>query len=236
LLNKGLASGRGLPVEPFRMSPEPESKDTRERLVAAAAELFWRQGYAATGVAQILREAGARSGSLYYFFPTKEDLLMAVLERYKTLLWPMVVGPVFEHEDDPIERVFGILGAYKRMLLEFEFRKGCPIGNLALELSDSHPNVRRLIDENFDLWRGHVRDSLEAAADRFSGGVDADSLSAFVLTVMEGAVMQARARQSTEQFDASVGHLRAYLNTLMEGAAAMPAAARRPAVPKGRKR
>jgi TetR/AcrR family transcriptional regulator, transcriptional repressor for nem operon len=56
---------------------------TRERLVEAARDLFLLQGYHATGVAEIVKTADARMGSLYYFFPTKEDLLIAVLEWYR---------------------------------------------------------------------------------------------------------------------------------------------------------
>ena len=53
---------------------------TRERIVEAARQLFFRQGYTATGISQILKAAEAKSGSLYHFFPSKEDLLAAVLE------------------------------------------------------------------------------------------------------------------------------------------------------------
>ena len=63
--------------------------ETRKRLVETARRLFHEQGYTATGIAQILDAAKARSGSLYYFFPTKEDLVLAVLEKYKDLLAPM---------------------------------------------------------------------------------------------------------------------------------------------------
>src|SRR5687768_2742544 len=97
-----------------------DSTDTRERLVDTARKLFWNQGYSATGVAQILKEAGAKSGSLYYFFPTKQDLLREVLERYKSLLMPAVMEPVFSKIEDPIERVFGVLDAYRRGLLYTE--------------------------------------------------------------------------------------------------------------------
>ena len=105
---------------------------TRDRIVEAARRLFWERGYAATGVAQILKAAGAKSGSLYYFFPTKEDLLLAVLEWYKHNLWPQVVQPVFERVQDPIERIFGILDGYRRHLEAAKYTYGCPIGNLAL--------------------------------------------------------------------------------------------------------
>src|SRR5437868_14777067 len=108
--------------------------ETRERLVEVACNLFWMQGYAATGIAEILKVADAGSGSLYYFFPTKEDLLLAVLEWYQAMLCPMVVQPVCERISDPIERVFGILDGYRRQLLATDFQSGCPIGNLALEV------------------------------------------------------------------------------------------------------
>ena len=87
---------------------------TRDRLVEAARTLFWKHGYASTGIAQVLKAADAGSGSLYYFFPTKEDLLLAVLEWYQENLWPEVVQPVFDRVSDPIERIFGILDAYRR--------------------------------------------------------------------------------------------------------------------------
>ena len=57
--------------------------ETRERLLETAARLFHEQGYAATGVATILREADANSGSLYHFFPNKDALLAGVLEWYR---------------------------------------------------------------------------------------------------------------------------------------------------------
>ena len=116
---------------------------TRDRLVEAARMLFWEHGYSATGIAQILKEADAGSGSLYYFFPTKEDLLLAVLEWYRENLGPAVVQPVFDRVSDPIERIFGILDGYRHGLLATGFSRGCPIGNLALELADSHPAVAR---------------------------------------------------------------------------------------------
>ncbi len=191
-----------------------EATATRERLVETARKLFWHQGYSATGVAQILKEAGARSGSLYYFFPTKEDLLREVLERYKGMLMPAVMEPVFAKIEDPIARVFGVLDAYRRGLLFTEFNGGCPIGNLALELSDAHPEVRKLIADNFTGWKDHIKACLEAAGDRLPADVDRNQLASFVLTVMEGAVMQCRAYRSQEPFDAAIAQLHDHFNRL----------------------
>ena len=116
-----------------------------------------------TGIAQILKEADAGSGSLYYFFPTKEDLLLAVLEWYRENLGPAVVEPVFDRVSDPIERIFGILDGYRQGLLATGFSRGCPIGNLALELADSHPAARELLAANFTGWRKAIEQCLAEA-------------------------------------------------------------------------
>lgn len=192
-----------------------QSHSTRDRLIEAARELFLAQGYAATGIAQILRAADAKPGSLYHFFPTKEDLLIAVLETYKELLWPVVMQPVFDRISDPIERIFGVLDGYRTMLRLTECTKGCPIGNIAIELADSHPQVRELCAENFSGWRDAIRSCLEDAADRLPESVDRDELASFVLTVMEGGVMQARAYRSLEPFDTGVHQLRDYFERLL---------------------
>src|SRR5450830_248907 len=86
---------------------------TRVRLVETAARLFHEQGYEATGVATILREAGVHSGSLYHFFSSKEDLLAAVLDRYLEKLRPEILDRAESAADDPIDRVFALLDLYR---------------------------------------------------------------------------------------------------------------------------
>jgi TetR/AcrR family transcriptional regulator, transcriptional repressor for nem operon len=187
---------------------------TRDRLVEAARLLFWKHGYAATGIAQILKEADAGSGSLYYFFPTKEDLLLAVIEWYRDNLWTAVVQPVFERVIDPVERIFGILEGYRRGLIITNYQHGCPIGNLALELADSYPAARQLLAVNFTGWRTTIEKCLVEAAGRLPESVDRNQLALFVLTTMEGAVMLARAYQNIDPYDAAVTQLRDYFDRL----------------------
>jgi TetR/AcrR family transcriptional repressor of nem operon len=188
---------------------------TRERLVEAARVLFWKHGYASTGIAQILKEADAGSGSLYYFFPTKEDLLLAVLEWYRENLWPAVIDPVFARVTDPIERIFGVLDGYRQGLLATDFRHGCPIGNLALELADSHPTARQLLAVNFTGWRKAIEECVTAAAERLPDSVNRAELALFVLTTMEGAVMLARAYQSIDPYDAALTQLRDFFDRML---------------------
>jgi TetR/AcrR family transcriptional repressor of nem operon len=187
---------------------------TRQRLVESGLYLFWLQGYAATGIAEILARAKANAGSFYHFFKTKEELLLAVLELYIHSLQPVVVEPIFASISDPIERVFGILGFYRQNLLSTGCTYGCPIGRLALEIPEEQFRVHKRLADNFDGWTAAVEKCLEEARTRLPQGTDLATLSKFVLTVMEGGVMQSRAHRAIEPFDASVCHLREYFRLL----------------------
>jgi TetR/AcrR family transcriptional regulator, transcriptional repressor for nem operon len=195
--------------------PHPRG-NTRDRIVEAALYLFWLQGYAATGIAEILGRAKANAGSFYFFFKTKEELLLAVLELYIQTLQPIVVQPVFGEIQDPIERVFGILEFYRKNLLATGCTYGCPIGRLALEIPEEQFRVHKRLADNFDGWTAAVEKCLGDAKDRLPENTDLATLSKFVLTVMEGGVMQARAHKAVEPFDASVSHLRSYFDLLQQ--------------------
>ncbi len=188
---------------------------TRRKLVETARELFLAKGYHATGISEILREAGVNAGSLYYFFKTKEELLLAVLDWYLDGLQPSVMEPAFAQTSDPIERVFVVLAGYRRMLVMTDCRQGCPIGNLALEMSERSEAVREKIAVNFANWVKAIRACIEAASDRLPVGTDSDKLASFILTVMEGGVMQARAQCSLEPFDQAMEVLRDYMDRLL---------------------
>jgi AcrR family transcriptional regulator len=182
--------------------------------VEAALYLFWLQGYAATGVSDILGRAEANAGSFYYFFKTKEALLLAVLDLYVRSLAPVIVDPVFDKIQDPVERIFGILGFYRQNLLATGCTYGCPIGRLALEIPEEQFHVHKRLADNFDGWTAAVEKCLEDARDRLPESTDFKTLSQFVLTVMEGGVMQSRAHRTIDPFDASVSHLRDYFRLL----------------------
>ena len=188
----------------------------RQKILRTASNLFWHNGYESTGVAEILEETGLGSGSLYWFFDSKEDLLLAVLENYRKKLAEVIEKPAFEQSDDPLERLFAILDFYRRHLVENNFEFGCPIGNIVLELGDRYPAVRHKTEVLFEDWRAMISRCLEPIADGFPGDMTPDSLAIFVLTIMEGSVMQVRAHKDITYFDESVRHLKNYFENLNE--------------------
>jgi len=190
-------------------------------------ELFAFHGYGSTGLSEVARQAGVQQGSIYHFFPTKEELLAAVLRRRKELLWPEVLQPIWDRFDDPIERIFKLLDQYRKMLQVTEFSHGCPIGNLAIELTESHPNSRDLIAENFDNWLRAIEQCFFEAARRLPEDADPRRLAIFVLTTMEGAVMLARTYRDFRAYDAAIVCLREYIDRLIAAETDWGAARRR---------
>ena len=188
--------------------------DTRSKIIGAAMELFWLKGYGSTSIADILSRTQLNSGSLYHFFPGKQDLLVAVLEAYRDGIEQMLLEPAWGGEPDPVERVFKLLALYRGLILETDCAYGCPIGSLALELHEADPVVRERLAENFANWVQAVRRCYEAAAHRFPPDTDFQGLAEFTLTVMEGGVMQARTHRDVGYFDRGVAQLRAHIDLL----------------------
>ena len=190
------------------------NKGTRQRIVEAAMELFWLKGYGSTSIADILSRSQVNSGSLYYFFPGKQDVLVAVLEAYRDGIGRMLLEPAWRDVADPVERVFALLRSYRRALVETDCTYGCPIGSLALELHEPDLPVRTLLAANFTGWVDAVEGCLLEAKDRFPADTNLRALAELALNVMEGAVMQARTFRDVAHFDRAVLQLRAHFGAL----------------------
>ena len=184
-------------------------------------ELFWEKCYGSTSNADILSRSQVNSGSLYHFFPGKQDVLLAVLEGYRDGIETMLLEPAWNGIDEPIERVFALLALYRRLIVETECQYGCPIGSIALELHDADPIVRERLAENFTGWVDAVEACLGSAAGRFRPGTDFRALAEMALNVMEGGVMQARTFRDVAPFDRAVAQYKAYLDALTQKEAAL---------------
>jgi AcrR family transcriptional regulator len=190
-----------------------DNNDTRTRLTLTAMRLFAEKGYNSTSIADVLKSANVNSGSLYHFFPSKADLLAAVLDLYREGIGPMLLDPAWAGVSDPLVRIFALLARYRQALVESDSLYGCPIGSLALELHEPDEAVRLRLAANFSAWIEAIERCLQDAA---VPGTPSErrELAEFVLTTMEGGVMQARTFRDIKYFDAAVNQLRRYVSLL----------------------
>ena len=108
--------------------------DTREKILHAAMELFAVKGYNSTSIADLLSRTQVNSGSLYHYFPGKQDVLVAVLEYYRNNINEMFLNHIWREGDDPLDKIFTLLNAYRILLLESECTYGCPIAAIQVDL------------------------------------------------------------------------------------------------------
>jgi TetR/AcrR family transcriptional repressor of lmrAB and yxaGH operons len=166
----------------------------KHSLVRTAMRLFRRQGYASTGLQQILAESGAPKGSLYHYFPGgKEALGEAAVGMAGGLVREMLADLARRH---PEPRAF--LRAYARVMAgwmaESGFRSGCPVATTLLENAPQSPAItaagRRAVDGWIEVVAGVLaRGGLAPREARRRAGL--------VIAAMEGALLLARVRRST---------------------------------------
>jgi AcrR family transcriptional regulator len=192
----------------------PRKTTTRERLISTAAELFRRQGYAQTGVNQIIQGANATSGSFYHFFPAKEDLLLAVVDHVAEVFETEVFAPASERTDDPIEEISAILDLYRLNLDHRGLTFGSPMASLSAEVSENHPQVRARLAQVFAAWSGRIEELLRRAGPRLPPHIDYTALAQLIVCAMEGAVLGTRLNHSLAPFEATASQLTSYLDLL----------------------
>lgn len=169
----------------------------RRRLLDVAAEAFQSRGYHSTGMHDIMRAAGVTGGALYHHFPTKKTLGLAVIRE-------RVAKEVAEAWIEPVKSAptvaDGILGVFERIIAGLEARgavSGCPLNNLALELSLADPDFRLAVQNIFENWRLAI--AARIRADQAAGALTdlvPEAFATFVVASYSGAMALAKADQN----------------------------------------
>jgi TetR/AcrR family transcriptional repressor of lmrAB and yxaGH operons len=167
---------------------------TRAKLVSATASLMQRQGYHATGLAEIVETSGAPRGSLYFYFPGgKEELARAALGE-AAADWRRRIEAVVAEADDLGAAVEAVCRLLANDLAASDFQHGCPVAAVALE-SAGEP-VRQIIEAHYVEWEHAIVEYAVA-----HGGIDREAarpLATFVLASIEGALLLAKVHRSRE--------------------------------------
>ncbi|RSN62544.1 TetR family transcriptional regulator [Amycolatopsis sp. WAC 04182] len=153
----------------------------------AALELFWRQGYEATSVSDLVAELGIGKASLYATFGTKHELYLTALNRYIARGNERFVED-FAGPGPALAGVRRLIDRYLAEILGESGRKGCFVVNAAMEMLPKDPEVARVVERSWDALELAVRMALSRA--KAQGELDADAdpeeLAGFLLTVLQG--------------------------------------------------
>jgi TetR/AcrR family transcriptional repressor of nem operon len=182
------------------------TSDARERLVAAATELFSERAYSSVGVAEIAARAGVQKGSFYYFFPSKEALALAVIDTH----WDWQRGEwttILQGDGTALEQLRAIFDATSELqtsaLRNAGAVTGCLFGNLALEVSSISAPMQKRLQEIFDEQVAMIGDRLETAT--AAGEIEVGDVRATakaIVAQLEGLVLFAKLFNDPGQLEA----------------------------------
>jgi AcrR family transcriptional regulator len=189
---------------------------TRNKLLKAAFEEIYRRGFQAASLDTILAKAGVTKGALYHHFPDKASLGYAVVDEVvKGLLlerWGVLEPP----SGDPVTALQRILHGRVANLTTREVELGCPLNNLAQEMSPLDQRFRRGVKATFDIWTDAVAKDLERgqAEGTVRRDVDAGKIAAFVVASIEGSFGLAKGAQSASMLRSNLEVLSSFLESL----------------------
>ncbi|MGN6829030.1 TetR/AcrR family transcriptional regulator [Paucibacter sp. M5-1] len=186
--------------------------DVRDRILDTASTLFYRRGVRAVGVDLVVQEAAVAKTSLYRYFPTKDDLIVAFLEREDLEFWALWDSVAAQHADDPA----GELAAHMRWIGERLARanyRGCPQINVAAEFAEQDHPARQVAQRHMLALRGRLQDIA-----RRLGVARPDPLAAQLALLVNGAFVSSALLSAEEATDVLLGALQALLAAARAGA------------------
>lgn len=174
-------------------------EDTRLAIIREGARLIHSKGYNNTGLSDILRSAGIPKGSFYFYFKSKDDFGLAVIDYY----WAFIEGMAksyLEGSGTPLERFERFIDAYENIFEKMNLSCGCPIGNLMQEMSDLSEDFRKKVGSVYSRMKDAIGKCLEEAKDKgeVPAGFDPAEAAQFILNSWEGAIMHMKLAKSIE--------------------------------------
>ncbi|HLZ57802.1 MAG TPA: TetR/AcrR family transcriptional regulator [Ktedonosporobacter sp.] len=187
---------------------------TREMIVARAAQLFNRQGYFGSSLSDIMEETGLEKGGIYNHFASKEQLALEAFD-YAFGLHQKRIQELLAGKRHAVERLLAMLVYFQDIVEDPLIAGGCPILNTAVEANDIHPALRDRARAAMDSLRDTMERIVLRGIERHELrlGIDASACATLFIAMLEGAVMLSRLYDDPAHMRRAVEYLKGYIET-----------------------
>jgi len=163
----------------------------RDAIIFTAAQLIHEKGYHNIGIKSILDALSIPKGSFYHYFSSKEALALAIIDLYIEDTQSCI-----ENSDTSVEGLKSFFNIFFNRLIDLELKRGCPVGNLVLELSDENETFRLKLHEWYDFLKVWIAKVLN------DEGIDKAEVKAKALwAAFEGTMMLSKLDKNPEHFE-----------------------------------
>jgi TetR/AcrR family transcriptional repressor of nem operon len=174
-------------------------KKNRDKIMEVASELFHKRGYQHTSVDEILAGSGTSKSNFYYHFRTKEQLALTILdERIRQFESEVISTTLGENSLSPKSRLLKLYDRVTTFHRSLKCSKGCPFGNLAIEMSDVNEKFRGRLSGFFRRWEKGIESCIVEGIEKgeFRSDLNPNSTAGFVLSQLEGAIMMVKTHKT----------------------------------------
>ena len=194
------------------MRIDKKQRQAREKILNTARDLFYRQGYIATGFNQVIAESGVSKNTFYYYFPSKDDLCVAYLQEMDNVGIGLLKDKINSYKT-PYEQLMAPLEFVKEWNNKHNFR-GCPFLNITTEVTDITTNIRKEVIYNKDGFRSIIRElvkDLKNSDDKYSS-IDVLFVTDAYYVIVEGAIVACQSYGDAWPYDIAKKNLENLLN------------------------
>src|SRR5256884_4700278 len=192
-----------------------KGEQTREMILAQAAQLFSRQGYFGSSLSDIMQETGLGKGGIYNHFSSKEQLALEAFD-YAYGLVQERVRQALAGKLNAIERLLAIVSVFQGEVEDPPVAGGCPILNTAIEADDANELLRDRARSAMDDWRATIHRIVNKGIERqqIRPGVDADEVASILIATLEGAIMLSNLYKDPTYMQRAADHMERYIETM----------------------
>ena len=180
-----------------------EVRNTREHLLQVGLRRIRAMGYAATGVKEILDEAGVPKGSFYHHFASKEAFAREVLNLYVQGEGERAKKILRDGKATPLKRLRRYFEELMALYGPGAAVSGCLMGNLSLEIADHSDSIQSLLHESFSNLQTAIADILQEAIVRreLAKSTNPQEMASFLVNSYEGALLRSKADRSIKPLE-----------------------------------
>lgn len=174
--------------------------DTKQRILKAGAKIVLQKGFYDTGLAEVLKAAKVPKGSFYFYFKNKEEFGLQLIDFFADYLKARADAFYLDKGLSHIDKIRRLFSWQAEYFEKNDFKGGCPIGNLALEMGDRNTNFRKKLDQVFADMKKNLADHLEQAGKQgeITRTMDIEETTEFIINSWEGTLMQMKVAKSTK--------------------------------------
>jgi len=197
------------------MKTELNPENTRLKIINTAFKEIHKYGYQGMRIDQVLKSTGLKKGALYHYFSSKQELAYAVLEELiQKNMYQLWMEPL-NNTTDPLKTIHSIFEECKNWSDDF-FTFGCPLNNLAQEMSPIDEGFRTRIEKIFLEWQSTVSKALKKGQSQgiIDHSINTEECAQFILASIEGTLSMTKNQQNKEVFYSGCRELKRYLKTL----------------------